>query len=124
MFLFCSGVGGGRGAADDDGEGRQPQPCEATAFEQTPIADGGKPYRPQPNDSKPTKTETTSPLPYACLQGESYDISRHVICQLPPEAGYPAHIGARLKNKDQHVASTTLLAVGGIDWIHQFAVVG
>ena len=24
-------------------------------------------------------------------------MSRNVICQLPPEAGYPAHIGARLK---------------------------
>jgi hypothetical protein len=45
---------------DEDDEGRQTQPCEATAFEQTPIADVGKPYRPQPNDSKPTKTETTS----------------------------------------------------------------
>ena len=33
----------------------------------------------------------------AFLQGESYDVSRDVICQLPPEAGYPAHIGARLK---------------------------
>ena len=24
-------------------------------------------------------------------------MSRHVICQIPPEAGYPDHIGARLK---------------------------
>ena len=36
-------------------------------------------------------------LKTAFLQGESYDVSRNVICQLPPEAGYPAHIGARLK---------------------------
>ena len=36
-------------------------------------------------------------LKTAFLQGESYDVSRDVICQLPPEAGYPAHIGARLK---------------------------
>ncbi|MFM7987053.1 MAG: hypothetical protein ACKPKO_47855 [Candidatus Fonsibacter sp.] len=48
------------GADDDDDDGRQIQPCEATAFEQTPIADVGKPYRPPPNDSKPTTTETTS----------------------------------------------------------------
>ena len=36
-------------------------------------------------------------LETTCLQGESYDIYRNVICQLPPEAGYPAHTGARLK---------------------------
>ena len=36
-------------------------------------------------------------LKSAFVQGESYDVSRTVICQLPPEAGYPAHIGARLK---------------------------
>ena len=33
----------------------------------------------------------------ASWQGESYDVSRNVICQIPPEARYPAHIGARLK---------------------------
>ena len=33
----------------------------------------------------------------ALLQGGSYEISRNVICQLLLEAGYPAHIGARLK---------------------------
>ena len=33
----------------------------------------------------------------AFLQGESYYTSRNVICQLPLEVGYPAHIGARLK---------------------------
>ena len=32
----------------------------------------------------------------AFLQGESYDYSRDVICQLPPDAGYPPDIGARL----------------------------
>jgi hypothetical protein len=31
------------------------------------------------------------------LQGESYDFSRDIICEFPPEAGYPAHIGLRLK---------------------------
>ena len=36
-------------------------------------------------------------LKTAFLQGEDYDISRDVICQLPPEAGYPSYIGARLK---------------------------
>ena len=36
-------------------------------------------------------------LKTAFLQGESYDVSRNVICQLPPQAGYLAHIGARLK---------------------------
>ena len=30
-------------------------------------------------------------------QGESYDSSRDVICQLPPEANYPPYIGARLR---------------------------
>ena len=45
---------------DDDDEGRQTQPCEATAFEQTPIADDGKPYRPHLGDNKPKKTETPS----------------------------------------------------------------
>ena len=36
-------------------------------------------------------------LKTAFVQGESDDASRNVICQLPPEAGYPAHIGTRLK---------------------------
>ena len=36
-------------------------------------------------------------LKTASLQGEAYDQSRDVVCQLPPEAGYPPHIGARLK---------------------------
>jgi len=36
-------------------------------------------------------------LKTAFLQGESYDVSRNVICELPPTTGYPAHIGARLK---------------------------
>ena len=36
-------------------------------------------------------------LKTAFLQGVSYDVSRHVRCQLPPEAGYPDHIGARMK---------------------------
>ena len=36
-------------------------------------------------------------LKTAFLQGESYDSSRDVICQLPPEAGDPPRIGARPK---------------------------
>ena len=36
-------------------------------------------------------------LKTAFLQGEASDQSRDVVCQLPPEAGYPPHIGARLK---------------------------
>ena len=31
------------------------------------------------------------------LQGQSYDVNRHVVCQLPPEAGHPPYIAARLK---------------------------
>jgi len=36
-------------------------------------------------------------LKTAFLQGEMYDKTRDVICQLPPEAGHPPHIGARMK---------------------------
>ena len=36
-------------------------------------------------------------LKTACLQGEAFDAHRDVICQLPPEAGHPAYMGARLK---------------------------
>ena len=36
-------------------------------------------------------------LKTAFLQGEEYDWTRDVVCQLPPEAGLPSHIGARLK---------------------------
>ena len=36
-------------------------------------------------------------LKTAFLQGEDYDRSRDVICQLPPEAGYPSYMGARFK---------------------------
>ena len=32
----------------------------------------------------------------AFLQGEAYDSSREVVCQLPPEAGYPPYWGGRL----------------------------
>ena len=31
------------------------------------------------------------------FQGQSYDVNRHVVCQLPPEAGHPPFIAARLK---------------------------
>ena len=34
-------------------------------------------------------------LKTAFLQGQSYDVNRDVVCQLPPEAGHPAHIAAR-----------------------------
>ena len=31
------------------------------------------------------------------LQGQSFDVDRVVVCQLPPEAGHPPCIAARLK---------------------------
>jgi hypothetical protein len=36
-------------------------------------------------------------LKTAFLQGHEYGIHRKVVCQLPPEAGHPPYIGARLK---------------------------
>ncbi|CAE7945371.1 RE2 [Symbiodinium sp. KB8] len=36
-------------------------------------------------------------LKTAFLQGEAYDESRDIICQIPPEAGYPPYIAARVK---------------------------
>ena len=36
-------------------------------------------------------------LKTAFLQGEAYDQSRAIICQIPPEIGYPPHIGMRMK---------------------------
>ena len=36
-------------------------------------------------------------LKTAFLQGENYDSVRDVVCQLPPEAGLPRYLGARLK---------------------------
>ena len=36
-------------------------------------------------------------LKTAFLQSEAYDQSRDIICQIPPEMGYPPHIGARMK---------------------------
>ena len=33
----------------------------------------------------------------AFLQIQSYDVNRVVVCQLPPDAGHPPHIAARLK---------------------------
>ena len=36
-------------------------------------------------------------LKTAFLQGQSYDVNRDVVCQLPPEAGHPPFIAARLK---------------------------
>ena len=34
------------------------------------------------------------------LQRQSYDVNRDVVCQLPPEAGHPPKIAARLKKLD------------------------
>ena len=34
----------------------------------------------------------------ALLQGPSCGVNRDVVCQLPPEAGHPLQIAARLKN--------------------------
>ena len=36
-------------------------------------------------------------LKTAFLQGDQYDTKRDVVCQLPPEAGLPDYMGARLK---------------------------
>ena len=36
-------------------------------------------------------------LKTAFLQGESFDQHRDVVCQIPPEAGYPPYMAARLK---------------------------
>ena len=36
-------------------------------------------------------------LKTAFLQGEAYDQTRDIMCQIPPEMGYPPHIGARVK---------------------------
>ena len=36
-------------------------------------------------------------LKTAFLQQQSYDVNRDVLCQLPPEAGHPLYIVARLK---------------------------
>ena len=36
-------------------------------------------------------------LETAFLQGQSYGVKRDVVCQLPPEAGHPRKIPARLK---------------------------
>ena len=33
-------------------------------------------------------------LKTAFLQGQSFDVNRDVVCQLPPEAGHPPYIGA------------------------------
>ena len=36
-------------------------------------------------------------LKTALLQNEEYEYNRDVVCALPPEAGHPSYIGARLK---------------------------
>ena len=35
----------------------------------------------------------------AFLQGQSYDVNRDVVCQLPPETGHSPYIAARLKKR-------------------------
>ena len=37
-------------------------------------------------------------LKTAFLQDEAYDQNRDIICQIPPEMGYPPHVGARMNN--------------------------
>ena len=36
-------------------------------------------------------------LKTAFLQGQSFDVNRDVVCQLPPEQGHPPKIAVRLK---------------------------
>ena len=36
-------------------------------------------------------------LKTAFLQGQSHGVNRDAVCQLPPEAGHPPYIAARLK---------------------------
>ena len=36
-------------------------------------------------------------LKTAFLQGQSYDVKRDVMCQLPPEASHPPYIAAKFK---------------------------
>ena len=38
-------------------------------------------------------------LKTAFLQKQSYGLNRDVVCQLPPEAGHPTYIAARLKKR-------------------------
>ena len=38
-------------------------------------------------------------LKTAFHQGQSYDVNRDVVCQLPPEAGHPPYGTARLKKR-------------------------
>ena len=46
-------------------------------------------------------------LKTAFLQGEEYDLSRDVVCQIPPEAGLPDYMGARLKKPAYGVNDAT-----------------
>ena len=43
----------------------------------------------------------------AFLQGQSHSVNRDVVCQLPPEAGHPPFVAARLK-KPAHVVNDGL----------------
>ena len=46
-------------------------------------------------------------LKTAFFQGQSYDVNRDVVCQLPPEAGHPPRIAARLKKPAQSMNDAT-----------------
>ena len=47
--------------------------------------------------SQQRKGSFSSWLKTVFLQRQSYDVNRDVVCQLPPEAGQPPKIAARLK---------------------------
>ena len=46
-------------------------------------------------------------LKTAFLQGQPHDVSRDVVCQLPPEAGHPPYMSARLKTPAYGVNDAT-----------------
>ena len=50
-------------------------------------------------------------LKTAFLQGEAYDESRDIICQIPPECGYPPHIGAKMKKSAYGLTKPCLVMV-------------
>ena len=50
-----------------------------------------------PNSSQQSWNNFHIDLETAFLQGQSYGVNRDVVCQLPPAAGHPRYIAARLK---------------------------
>ena len=48
-------------------------------------------------------------LKTAFLQGQSHDVNRDVVCHLPPEAGHPPYIAARLKKPAYGMNDATFL---------------